>query len=131
MTRRNNFFEGCCWFKFNNLGLALGMALTFYTSMAKGLKLKVRKFWGLIPTFVEVTGGKVVGDLFAPPPLSLNLNRVKIQAIHMKLFMISDKISPVDWKFFTKLWKYFTWDILIIRKCFIRTYLVVAKHATK
>ena len=28
----------------NNLGLALGIALKFYTSVAKGLKLKVRKF---------------------------------------------------------------------------------------
>ena len=34
----------CSWFKFNNLGLALGMSLTFYTSLEKGLKLKVRKF---------------------------------------------------------------------------------------
>ena len=51
------FFEG--WFKFNNLGLALGMALKFYTSAAKGLKLKVRKFWGLIPSFAEVTAKKL------------------------------------------------------------------------
>ena len=29
--------------------------------MAKGLKLKVRKFWGLTHTFVEVTGEKLVG----------------------------------------------------------------------
>ena len=36
--------EGCCWLKFNNLGLALGMALKFYTSVTKGLKIKVRKF---------------------------------------------------------------------------------------
>ena len=28
-------------FRFNNLGLALAMALKFYTSMAKELKLKV------------------------------------------------------------------------------------------
>ena len=40
---------------FNNLGQALVMDLKFYTSVAKGLKLKVRKFWLLIPTFVEVT----------------------------------------------------------------------------
>ena len=32
------------------------MNLKFYTSIVKGLKLKARKFWGLIPTFVEVTG---------------------------------------------------------------------------
>ena len=48
------------------------MALKFNTSVAKGLKLKVRKFWGLIPTFVEVTGKKLVlggagGGLFASP----------------------------------------------------------------
>ena len=52
------------------------MALKFYTSVAKELKLKVRKFWGLIPTFVEVTGEKLVG-LFAPPLPFLILNRVK------------------------------------------------------
>ena len=44
------------------------MALKFYTIMAKGLKLKVRKFFGLIPTFVEVTGEKLVGGRFAPHP---------------------------------------------------------------
>ena len=37
------------------------MTLKFYTSVAKGSKLKVRKFWGLSPTFVEVTAEKLVG----------------------------------------------------------------------
>ena len=37
------------------------MALKFKASLAKELKLKVRKFLGLIPTFVEVTGEKLVG----------------------------------------------------------------------
>ena len=37
-------FEGWSSFKFNNMGLALGMALTFYSSMAKGLKLKVKRY---------------------------------------------------------------------------------------
>ena len=53
---REIIFEGWPWFKFNNLGLVAGMDLQFYTSAAKGLKLKVRKFLGLILTFVEVTG---------------------------------------------------------------------------
>ena len=48
----------------NNLGLALGISLTFYTSVAKGLKLKVKKFLELIRTFVEVTGKKLVGEPF-------------------------------------------------------------------
>ena len=52
-----------------NLGLALGMALKIYNSVAKKLKLKVGKFLGLIPTFVEVTGEKLVGrPFFQPPP---------------------------------------------------------------
>ena len=51
-----NFFEECSWFKFHNLGLTLGMNSIFYTSIAKGLKLKVRKFWEIILRFVEVTG---------------------------------------------------------------------------
>ena len=66
MTRKTSFFEGCSWVKFNNFGLALGMGLTFYANVAKGLKLKVRKFWELICTFVEVIGEKLVGSLFAP-----------------------------------------------------------------
>ena len=60
LTRKTAFFEERSWFKFNNLGLALGINLKFYTSLPKGLKLKVRKFWGLI--------------LFAPI-----LNRVKYE----------------------------------------------------
>ena len=73
MTRKTYFFEGWPWFKFNNLRLALGMALKFYTSVAKELKLKVKKFWGLIRTFVEVTWKKLVGGF---PPI---LNRVKVK----------------------------------------------------
>ena len=63
------FFEGWSWFKFNNLVLRIGMNLKFYTSVEKGLKLKVRRFWRLTSTFVEVRGGKLVGGgVFAPPP---------------------------------------------------------------
>ena len=47
--------------KFNNLRLAVGANLKFYTSVAKGLKLKVRSFWGLSHTFEKVTGEKLVG----------------------------------------------------------------------
>ena len=35
--------------------------------MAKGLTLKVRKFVGVIPTFVEVTEKKLV-EVSLPPP---------------------------------------------------------------
>ena len=52
-------------------GLAIGMALKFYSSVAKGLKLKVKR---LIRTFVEVAGVKLVEGLFAPTPI---LNKAK------------------------------------------------------
>ena len=55
--------------QFNNLGLDVGMDLKTYTSVAKGLKIKVRKFWEIIPIFVEVTGEKLIrGGGFLTPP---------------------------------------------------------------
>ena len=36
------------------------MSSHFCTRVAKGLKLKVRKSWGLIPTLVDVTWEKLV-----------------------------------------------------------------------
>ena len=47
------------------------MALTFYTSVAVQ---NVRKVWGLIPTFVEVTREKLVRGLFGPPPSYVGLS---------------------------------------------------------
>ena len=49
MTSKTNFYD------VTHVGLVLGVALKFYTGVAKELKLKVRKFWGLIPSFAEVT----------------------------------------------------------------------------
>ena len=58
------------------MAMIVGMVLKLYTSVAKGLKLKFRKFWVLIPMFLEVTGGKLVrGGGFLPPIL----NKVKIK----------------------------------------------------
>ena len=36
------FFGRLVWFTFNNWGLALGINLAFYNSVAKGLKVKAR-----------------------------------------------------------------------------------------
>ena len=57
------------WVQVQYVWLALGMALNFLKSVTNGLKLKVRKFLGLIPTFVKATGEKLVemeewGDAF-------------------------------------------------------------------
>ena len=51
-------------FQITNFGLALGMALEFYTRVAQGLKLKVRTFCGLTHAFVEITREKLVGGSF-------------------------------------------------------------------
>ena len=52
-------------------GLTLSIALKFYASVAKGLKLKVKRYWGIIATFVEVTGETMVGGEFCAPPPKL------------------------------------------------------------
>ena len=59
--------------KFNNFRLALGMALKFYNSVEKGLKLKVTKFWRINLRFAEVTREKLVEGSF--------LNDTKVQEV--------------------------------------------------
>ena len=71
---------------FNNLGLALGMVLKFYTNMAKVVKISVSKFVGLVLTFVEVTGKKLVVEAFLPSPL-LILNKVNVFYV-LQIFFI-------------------------------------------
>ena len=46
MSLNNGFVEDWSWFKLNNLELALAANFKFYTSVARELKVKVRKFWG-------------------------------------------------------------------------------------
>ena len=93
MTGKTTSFEAWSWFRFNNLELALAMVLKFYTSMAKGLKLEVRKFWELIPMFVEVTGEKLEGGPFC---LSAIQNRVdgheisQVPAANIYLFKVNN-----------------------------------------
>ena len=118
MTRKTLFFLGVLWFKFNNLGLALVMALKFYTSVAKRVKLKVRKFLGLIPTPAEVRWGKLVGDVFLLPPewgqpifqlqiswyrcmlrlfkISRLVHTLKLPRV-LKIFWCSDLNIPSNW----------------------------------
>ena len=62
------------------------MTLKFYTSVSKVLKTKVRKFWELSPTFVEITGKKLVGGDFLLPPI---LNRIKTIEILEILLMLA------------------------------------------
>ena len=64
------------------MGLALDTNLKFFTSVEKGLNLKVRKFFGLISIFVEVTEEKLVGGAFLGPPI---LNRVSDYLFYLTL----------------------------------------------
>ena len=70
-----------------------GTNLKFYTSVAKGLKLKFRKFWGLLPTFEEVTGENLVERPFCPssPPI---LNKVK--KIHSSADLEENNIDDIE-----------------------------------
>ena len=94
MTRQTAFSEGWSWFKFNSLGLALGRNLKSYTSVAKGIKLKVKgEFLALILTFVEVTEEKPVGGWGAFCPAS--------SWIGWRLNSFCDFVSDVETIWFT------------------------------
>ena len=71
--------------QFNNLGLVLGMALKFQTSVVKGLKLKVKVSGA--NSFVKVTGEKLEegGRAFLAVPV---LNRVKIIRFHKTIQLL-------------------------------------------
>ena len=73
LIKKTMFFEGLSWLKLNNLGLTLNVALKLSNGVAKGLKLKVRKFWRLIPTLVEITGKNLVGGFFGSSPSWIGL----------------------------------------------------------
>ena len=80
MNRKNNFFDECCWFKFNNLGLALSMTLTFYTSLSKGLKLSqkvLRANCYVCRSYREKTGM----ETFCPSPSRTGLKYIPVYTI--------------------------------------------------
>ena len=63
--QKNRIFERRSWLKFNNLKLALSTNLKFCTSVAKGLKLKVRKFLGLFaPPHIFLKRVKTVSTIY-------------------------------------------------------------------
>ena len=66
--RKTTFLDGWSWFKFHNFGLALGMTLKLYTSMAKGLKTKFQKVLGANCYVCRSYRKKLIGGLFVPPP---------------------------------------------------------------
>ena len=63
------------------------MAFKFYSSVAKGLKLKVRKSWGIVLTFVEAKGEKLVGEAFIPP-ITNRVNKWKKLQVYLKSWLL-------------------------------------------
>ena len=73
MTRKTTFFEGQSGFKFNNLGVAQGIALKVCTTVAKGKRVKTKnqKVLGANSSVSKSYTGKPGREgLFssAPPP---------------------------------------------------------------
>ena len=75
------------------------MALKCYTSMEKGLKLIVRKFLRITPTFVEITEEKLLEErLFAPlthppPPILNSVKKETLQHCSKRIFFYQNSIS--------------------------------------
>ena len=60
------------------MGMTLGINFKDYTSVVKGLKLKVSKFCWLVLIFVEFTGAKLVERYFC---VSLALSEIGLWPI--------------------------------------------------
>ena len=90
--KKKNFFERWSWFKFDNLGIALGMTLKFYTSVAQWF----RKFWGLNHKFAEVTRKKLIGrgGVDFPSPSWIGLRLSPFFILHMLSFDIIQRSHP-------------------------------------
>ena len=71
------------------------MASLFNTSVTNGLKLKVRKFWGLIPMLVEIRGEKQVEGLREQGTFCTNQLRLGIskKVYPKKVFPIKKKMK--------------------------------------
>ena len=54
------FYWFFCFNQLLFLWLVLGMAMKFNISLTNGSKLKVRKYWELIPTFGKIQGERLV-----------------------------------------------------------------------
>ena len=90
------FFDWYFWSMFNNLGLALGMALMFYTSVEKRLKPYVKYFLGLISTTIEARVKKLVGRPFWVYLLWIELgsSTVVSESVDSEIYWSSARSAP-------------------------------------
>ena len=97
---KTTFFEEWSWFKFINLRLTLRTKLKFYTSVAKGLKVKVRQFLRLIPTFAEVAGEKLERRPLFPLFDRFEIEKIALIHIYLTWFLSSSLRSTYCVYFF-------------------------------
>ena len=120
------------------MGLALGLTLTYYTSVAKKLKLQVKKFWGLIPTFVEVTGEKLLGG---ETPIHCKflilIMRKKILKTSTQLLILSIFLLDTIVRLFENCWEsqrdkiHSLWENILSYQVIFSFWERVAKQANK
>ena len=91
--QKNHFFDWLSGPKFNNFEPARRIALKVYTTLSKGLKVKVRKLLVLIRTVAGVTGVILLGRrVFATPSLVSS-----IRLAHGYSFLYCSTLSYIYW----------------------------------
>ena len=100
-TKKSAFFEGWCWFKFNNLGLHYVQTWNF-TPVWKRVKTKSQKVFGA--SSYRGKTGRVGGgvELFGPP----FLNRVKLQP------KLSEFVMQIQTYYTNRLLQNLTWTLV-------------------
>ena len=66
LNRKTDLFKGWSWFKFNNVGLVLGIVLKIYSSVAKELELKTLRANSYVWKYYRENTAP--GGVFAPHP---------------------------------------------------------------
>ena len=86
LTRKTTFLEGWSWFKFNNWGLTLGMALKIHTSVEIRLKLGSR-------------------EGHSPPPRRAPLSWIGLIAAFEKPLYVKEDLFCLWWGILSCRWK--------------------------
>ena len=89
------------------------MILKFHKNMAKGLKLKVISFGGLIPTFVEGSGERIVGEAFSGSNANLNSNINILKMIEQNIVFMSTYSEDLS-KNFPKICKLIYFPLVVL-----------------
>ena len=92
MIRKNTFLEEWSWFNFNNLGMAIGIALKVYTSAPKLLKTKGQNALGANSYVCRSYKGKTGSE-------SLFVHHTILNKVKVKIYVYSSfwNVQPEDY----------------------------------